>query len=132
MHPIKNRYDEVFAIEMDGWCFGLANYPGEISAQVIHRIIRELSTSFQAAIEHHVVFNILELANKFSAAARHLVHDRELSFAILAQLPNPNMLQDDIQREVLEHIIDNVEQVYEGAREAFYKRWQLRVGQEAA
>ena len=133
MHPVKNRYDEVFAIEMEGWCFGLANYPGEISAQVIHRIIRELSASFQAAIEHYVVFNILELATKFSGAARYLVHDRELSFAILAQLPNPVILQDNDQREVLELVISHVEQAHPGAREAFYKRWNLVVpGKEAA
>ena len=50
MLEVINRYDEVFQIEMDGWCFGITNYPGEVSAQVVHRIIRELASSFQAAM----------------------------------------------------------------------------------
>ena len=97
MLPVKDRYDEVFEIEIDGWMFGLANYPGEISPQVIHRIVRELCTSFHLAIEHNVVFNVLQIANRFSEAARFLVHEQEIAMAIIAQLPNPATLEEDQQ-----------------------------------
>lgn len=126
MFPVKNRYDEVFEIEIDGWCFGLNNYPGEISAPVIHRIIRELATSFQAAIEHNVVFNIIQIAGKFSEAARFLIHEQEIAMAIVAQLPNPATLLEE-QQCVLGLVIDQVEQAYPGSLESFYKRWQIGV-----
>ena len=126
MFPVKNRYDEVFEIEIDGWCFGLTNYPGEISAPVVHRIIRELATSFQAAIEHNVVFNVVQIAGKFSEAARHLIHEQEIAMAIVAQLPNPSTLLEE-QQCVLGLVIDHVEQAYPGALESFYKRWQIGV-----
>jgi len=129
MFPVKNRYDEVFEIEIDGWCFGLTNYPGEISPAVVHRIIRELASSFHAAIEHNVVFNILEIAAKFSAASRHLIHEQEIASAIVAQLPNPSTLLEE-QTGVLGLVIDQVEQAYPGSLDSFYKRW--RIGVKAA
>lgn len=129
MLPIKDRYDEVFEIEIDGWLFGLANYPGEISPQVIHRIIRELATSFHLAIEHNVVFNLLQIANRFSEAARFLVHEQEIAMAIVAQLPNPATLEED-QQLVLGLVIDQVEQAYPGALASFYNRW--KIGRKAA
>jgi hypothetical protein len=129
MLPVKDRYDEVFEIEIDGWLFGLANYPGEISPQVIHRIIRELATSFHLAIEHHVVFNVLQMANRFSEAARFLIHEQELAMAIVAQLPNPATLDED-QQLVLGMVIDQVEQAYPGALTSFYNRW--KIGRQAA
>ena len=130
MFQVINRYDEVFQIEMDGWCFGITNYPGEVSPQVVHRIVRELASSFQAAIEHNVVFDIPDLAAKFSMAARCLVHEHEISFAIIAQLPNPATLRED-QQCVLGLVIDKVEQKYPGALETFYKRWQIGVKEAA-
>jgi len=126
MFPVKNRYDEVFEIEIDGWCFGLTNYPGEISAPVVHRIIRELATSFQAAIDHNVVLNVIQIAGKFSEAARYLIHEQEIAMAIVAQLPNPATLLEE-QQCVLGLVIDQVEQAYPGALESFYKRWQIGV-----
>ncbi len=129
MLPVKDRYDEVFEIEIDGWLFGLANYPGEISPQVIHRIVRELATSFHLAIEHNVVFNILQIANRFSEAARFLVHEQEIAMAIVAQLPNPATLEEDPQL-ALGLVIDQVEQAYPGALASFYNRW--KIGRRAA
>jgi hypothetical protein len=90
MFPVKNRYDEVFKIEIEGWCFGITNYPGEVSPQIVHRIIRELGAGFQAAVEHNVVFDINEIATQFSKAARFLVHEKEIAFAIIAQLKSSN------------------------------------------
>jgi hypothetical protein len=131
MFPVKDRYDEVFDIEIEGWCYGLTNYPGEVSPQVVHRIIRELSTSFQAAIEHNVVFNILSISEKLSQSARYLIHEKEIAFAIIAQLPNPAILLEE-QQCVLGLVIDQVEQSYGGALDNFYKRWNLGPRREAA
>ena len=129
MFPVKDRYDEVFEIEIDGWVFGLTNYPGEISPPIIHRIIRELANSFHLAIEHNVVFNPLQIAAKFSEAAQFLIHEQEIAMAIVAQLPNPTTLDEDRQC-VLGLIIDQVEQAFPGALESFYSRW--KIGRKAA
>jgi hypothetical protein len=129
MFPIKDRYDEVFEIEIDGWVFGLTNYPGEISPQIIHRIIRELATSFHLAVEHNVVFNPLQVAKKFSDASRSLVHEQEIAMAILAQLPNPAVLNEEGQC-ILGLVVDQVEQAYPGALDSFYDRW--KIGKRAA
>lgn len=126
MFPVISRYDEVFKIEMDGWCFGITNYPGEISAPIIHRIVRELASSFQAAIEHNVVIDILQLAVKVSEATRCLVDPQEIALAMVAQLPNPAVLSED-QRCVLGMVIDKVDQTYSGALNSFYRRWDLGV-----
>lgn len=128
--PVLNRFDEVFQIEIDGWCFGITNYPGEVSPQVVHRIIRELSSSFQAAIEHNVVFDITDIATKIAVAARCLVHEQEIAFGIISQLPNPANLHTD-QQYILGMVIDKVEQKYPGVLEMFYKRWQIGVREAA-
>jgi len=126
MFPVLHRYDEVFKIEIEGWCFGIANYPGEVAPSILHRIIRELSSSFQAAIEHNVVFNIVEISDRLVDAARLVVHPKEVALAIVAQLPNPSILSEE-QQCVLGHIIDKVEQVHPGALDSFYRRWNLSV-----
>ena len=131
MFKVKNRYDEVFRIEIDGWCYGIENYPGEISPSIVLRIIRELSVSFEAAIHHNVVFNILEISSKFSKAAKCLIHEREIAFAILAQLPNPGLLEEE-QQCVIALLIDQVEGAYGGALEKFNRRWRSVPTKQAA
>ncbi|MCX6115482.1 MAG: hypothetical protein NTV65_09780 [Proteobacteria bacterium] len=126
MFLVKDRYDEVFQIELDGWCFGITNYPGELSPSIIHRIVRELAASLQAAIEHNVAFNILEISEKISIATRGRVHTKEIALAMIAQLPNPAILQEE-QQCVLGVIIDTVDREYTGALESFYRRWNLGV-----
>lgn len=126
MFLVKDRYNEVFQIELDGWCFGITNYPGEISPNIIHRIVRELAASLQAAIEHNVAFNILEISENISIATRGRVHTKEIALAMIAQLPNPAILQEE-QQCVLGVIIDTVDREYTGALESFYRRWNLGV-----
>ena len=122
MLPVKDSYDEIFKIEMDGWCYGITNYPGEIFPGLIHRVIKELSPSFREAIEHHLVFNVIETSQKFSKAAKYLISDKEIAFSILSQLPNPAALDEDAQF-VLAQVIDQVERTYGGALERLQKKW---------
>jgi hypothetical protein len=131
MFPVKDRYDEVFQIEIDGWCFGITNYPGEISPAIVHQVVRELGIGFHIAIEHNVVFSIIDIAAKFQQAARYLVHEKEIAFSIIAQLPNPHLLDEERQC-VLGMIIDKVDQVYPGALEFYYNRWKIGSRKQAA
>lgn len=119
---VKDQYDEIFKVEMEGWCYGLSNYPGEIFPALIHRVVKELGPSFKEAFEHGVVFNIIEISQKFSKAAKYLVHEKEVAFSILSQFPHPSSLSEDAQF-VMAQIIDQVEQSYGGALERLHKKW---------
>ncbi len=119
---IIDRFDEIFAIEIEGWCYGIQNYPGEIFSGLIHAMVKELRPSLQAAIEHNVLFDILAISKKFSRAAKYLVHEKEIAFSILAQLPNPSELDEDRQF-IMAQIIDQVEQAYGGALDRLQRKW---------
>ena len=131
MLKVIDSYDEIFGVEIDGWCYGITNYPGEIFPGLIHRVLKELAPSFTAAIEHNVVFDILDIAMKFSRAAKYLVDEREICFSILANLPHPGSLNEDAQF-VLAQIVDQAEQAYGGALERLEQRWSTEKGRKAA
>lgn len=122
MTEVLNGYNRIFDIEMDGWCYGIEKYPGEIFPGLVHGVIRELGPSFVAGLEHNYVFDILELATKFSKAAKYLIHEKELAFSILAQFPPPSMLSEDGQFAMAQ-VIDQVEQKYGGALERLQRKW---------
>jgi len=122
MLPVKDRYDEIFAIEIEGWCYGISTFPGEIFRGLVHRVIKELNPSFKAAVEHNVVFDILDISKRFSKAAKFLIHEKEVAFSILLQLPNPLTLDED-QQFVIAQIVDKVEQAYGGAIDRLQKKW---------
>lgn len=130
MFPVKNRYDEVFRIEIEGWCYGLANYPGEMTPAIVHRLIRELALSFESAIHHNVVFSILELSKLLSDSVEGIVSQREVAFAIVSHLPRPSELEEE-QQYVLASILDQIEKSYGGAIDRFEKRWKTGVKRAA-
>ena len=79
--PVRDSYDEIFETEMNGWCYGIENYPGAIYPALLHRVIRELSVSLKTAIDHNVVFDIPSLAYNVSRAAKFLVPEKvQLAF----------------------------------------------------
>ncbi len=119
---VKNRFNEIFDIEIDGWCYGIHNYPGEKFPGLIHGVVRELRPTFLAAIEHHYAFNILEVGKKISKASKYLVHEKEIVFSILAHFPRPRDLDEEGQY-VMAEIVDLVEQKWGGALERLQRRW---------
>ncbi len=122
MNASLDRYGEVFTIEIEGWCYGVRNYPGELFPGLIHAVIRELAPTFRKAIEHHVAFDIVAIAKKFEKVARGVVKNKEIAFSILSRLPNPLELDEDAQY-VLAQVVDRVEQEYGGALERLQRKW---------
>jgi hypothetical protein len=122
MIPVKDKYDEVFEVEIEGWCYGLANYPGEISSGLVHRVLKEVGPAFAEALKFHFAFNVLEIARRFSKAAKYLVPEREIAFSILSTFPHPSSLDEDGQY-VIATVIDQVEQAYGNALAPLQKRW---------
>lgn len=131
MAVIKNRYNEVFEVEMDGWCYGIANYPGEVFPGLIHRVIKEIGPVFQSAITNHYCFNVLDLSAKLSKAAKYLVSEKEIAFSILSFLPNPALL-NETERGVLTEVVDQVEKKYGGALRRLNRRWHLEMNLKSA
>jgi len=122
----KDRFGEIFDIEMEGWCYGIEKYPGEIFPGLVHAIIRELADSFKMAIEHQYAFDVLTLSSKMSKAAKYLVHEKEIAFSILAYLPHPSLLTDAGQL-TLAQVIDPVEEAYGGAIERLQRKWNAEL-----
>jgi hypothetical protein len=126
MTNVKGRFDEIFQIEIEGWCYGIEHFPGEVSAGLIHRVVRELTDSFAAAITHLYAFNVLDIADQLSRAAKYLVDEKQIVFSILAQLPNPIGLENE-EKFILAQIVDVAEQAYGGAIERLQKKWTFEV-----
>lgn len=124
MIKVKDKYDEIFQIEMEGWAYGIANYPGEIFPELVFRVIQELEGSFLMAIKHYHAFNIIELSQLFSKAAKYLVHEQDIAFCILSLFPSPAKLGDMDAACVMGQIIDQVEQAHGGALERLEKKWK--------
>lgn len=129
MSSVKGRYNEVFQIEMEGWAYGLANYPGEIFPELVFRVVRELESSFVMAIQQGHAFNIVELSQLFSKSAKYLVHEKDITFCILSALPPPQKMDLDSQF-IMAQIIDQVEQTYGGALERMEKKWKWELRYE--
>ena len=120
---VKNHFDEIFEVEIDGWCYGITHFPGEVHAALVHRVFKELSVSFRDAVNNHFVFNVVDLATRISRAAKYLVLEKEVAFAILYQLPTPAEFDEEGQF-VIAQLVDQVEQAYGGALEKVQKKWQ--------
>ncbi len=122
---VADRFNEVFDIEMDGWCYGIEKYPGEIFPGLVHAVIHELADSFRLAIKHSYPFDVITLSDKISKAAKRLVNEKEVAFAILAQLPHPSTLDEDEQC-TMGVIIGQVEDAYGGALERLQRKWSAQ------
>ncbi|MCS6961053.1 MAG: hypothetical protein NZT61_00920 [Deltaproteobacteria bacterium] len=93
-------FKEILKIELEGWCYGISNYPGEIHAGLIHRIIQELQGTICRAMEEDVEIDFVKLGTKIAQASRYMVDEREVTFSLLCQLPNPNYLDGKEQQYV--------------------------------
>jgi hypothetical protein len=119
---VKDRYDEIFALEVEALCYALTNYPGEIFDTVFYIVLGDLKDSFRTAIECNVVFDILDISTRLSKAAKYLIDERDIAFEILNLLPNPAPLSEE-EQFILAQLVDQVEQAYGGAIEFCEKKW---------
>lgn len=119
---VKDRYDEIFELEIGALCYALTNYPGEIFDTLFYMCLSDMKDSFKTAIESNVIFDILDISNRLSKAAKYLVDERDIAFEILNLVPRPENLDEDGQF-VLAQIIDQVEQSYGGALDFVENKW---------
>jgi hypothetical protein len=106
---------------VERWCFGLAQYPGEINTRLVHFAVREMRGDLQEAIEACCVIDVLDTALQLSRAAKYLVDEREIAYQILQTLPDPTALNEE-QQFTLCQIVDQVENAYGDA--ISFMRWR--------
>ncbi|MCS6893544.1 MAG: hypothetical protein NZO16_03130 [Deltaproteobacteria bacterium] len=117
-------YSEILKIELEGWCYGIANYPGEINASLIHRIIEELRPTLLKAMEFGIPVNFVKLASKLAKAAKYLVDEREITLSLLMNLPNPEYV-DEFERNYITRAIDEAAKVFPDIWELLELKWTL-------
>lgn len=120
---VNGKYDEVFKVEIDCWCYGLNKFPGEMTGALVHRVIREMQPIFRGAVDNNFVFDLLYTARLIAVAVNDILSEKEIVFSILAQLPGPHELTEDGQF-VLAQIVDQAEQEYGGVLDRLERRWR--------
>lgn len=117
------RYASVYPIEIECWCFGISNFPGQLYPKLIHRVIKEMSPTFRAAIDNGYIFDVFDTAKKIYSASAGIVQEKQIVFAMLANLPLAFELEEESQY-ILAQIIDQVEVVYGGVVEQMEELWR--------
>lgn len=120
----KIPYREILKIELEGWCYGIANYPGEMHSSLVHRIIEELRPTFYRALNERVEIDFLKLASKIAQASKYCVDERELVISMLSHLPNPDTL-DEESAEYVQNAIDRVKKTFPDVEDILQLKWQL-------
>lgn len=119
---VLGDYNEIFEVELEGWCFGLQHFTGQIHKAVVYRVIKELQVAFNEAVTHQYIFDIIDVSSRISRAAKYAVEEQDIAFCILSLLPEPAVL-DEVQQTVLFQIVDKVDQVYGGALDRMQRKW---------
>ncbi len=120
----KKPFSELLKIELEGWCYGIANYPGEITAPIIHRIIEELQPSLLRAMEEGVEIDFYKLASKISQAAKYIVDEREIVTSLLMNFPNPKYLSPTV-KDYFEKALDKVSKVFPEVIQILEMKWRF-------
>jgi hypothetical protein len=120
---VAKRYAAVFPVEVECWCYGLTNFPGQLYPKLVHRVIKEMAPIFRSAIESSFVFELIETAKKISDCSNQVVTERQAVFAILANLPQPYDLDED-SLMTLGQVVDQAEQAYGGVLEQMEELWK--------
>ena len=115
-------YAEIFAIELDCWCHGLKTVTAEIDSHVLHQVVKQFAPVMQESILSLYAFDVIEVTQRFLAASRCRIPERELAFHILSLLPSPSGL-DAEQLAVLTAIVDQTEKKFSGAVQRLEKKW---------
>lgn len=119
----SQRYASVFPVEVECWCFGISNFPGQLYPKLIHRVIKEMSPTFRAAIDNSYVFDVFDTAKKVYLASAGIIPEKQIVFSILANLPMAFELEEESQF-ILAQIIDQVEKVYGGVIDQMEELWR--------
>jgi hypothetical protein len=121
--PANIPYQEIFNIEINGWCHGLSQYPGEISQTLVFSAVQALGASFRRAILEKSTIDIPDIANRLSKASKYLVSEQDIVLRILANFPHPSSVDAESQ-QIMGQIIDQVDRKFKGIKSLLELKWQ--------
>lgn len=129
-----STYDKsTFDIEIESWCYGLRNYPGEIYTELISALFDEIAPCFHEMIKANQPFNVLEVAEKFVEASHYIIDHYTITKLICQKFPNPNNINDMDMLYTIAQILDTIEKQYVGFQEVMERYWKSTLNpQEAA
>lgn len=122
---------EVFDVEIEGWCYGLRNYPGEVYTELVSSVLDEVSPCFKAALEIGLAFDVLKIAEKFVEATHYIVDHYTITKLICQKLPNPNKMDDEDELYVIAEILDKIEKQYVGIHIVMENFWNEQSSEAA-
>ena len=130
----SSTYDKkTFDNEIESWCYGLRNYPGEIYTELISALFDEIAPSFHEMIKTGQPFNVLEIAEKFVEASHYIIDHYTITKLICQKFPNPNNLTDMDMLYTIAQMLDEIEKQYVGFQEVMERFWNSTpTPQEAA
>lgn len=125
LFKIKNKYNEVFEVELKCWCYGLTQLKSEMHPAIVHRVIKEFGSVWREAVQNYFVVDFRDAVGRLHEAARKVISEKEIAFSLLLQFPTPDELNED-QAFVLAQILDQAETAFPGAIKRFERRCRTK------
>lgn len=113
---------EIFAVELDGWLYGLKAFPGKIYPALVQQVVKELAPALTEAMKAGVEIDFIKIANKFLAVASGVVTERAIIHHLLVQLPDPRDL-DEERQYLLAIALNKVENKFPGSVASAQQIW---------
>ena len=127
----EDNYASIFSVEIDSWCYAFSRFPGELSQELIYRVVKEMSPALRSAIANNYAFDLLEAAGKIHRGIQGFLSLKEVVFVLLVNLPAPYGL-DEEEQYVLAQIIDQGEREFGDVLNQLEQKWRRDRGVEAA
>ncbi|MGI6680780.1 MAG: hypothetical protein ACOX3T_04775 [Bdellovibrionota bacterium] len=126
---------DIFDLEIQAWCYGLKNYPGEIYTDLVLAVIDEVTPCFIEALKSNLQFSVVDIANKFVEASHYVVDHYTITKLICQKLPNPNELTDNAndmdELYLIANILSEIEEHYVGFHAVMEDYWSQAPADES-
>lgn len=113
---------ETFAVELEGWIYGLKAFPGKMYPALVQQVIKELAPAISAAVKEGVELDFVAIAQKFLASANGVITTRAIVHHLLVLIPDPRQL-DEERQYTLAVALNKAEQKFPGIVASAQKAW---------
>lgn len=120
--PVESdNIEKLFSLEIESWCHGLAQFQEPVSPKLMYALVQEMSGTFLAAVSAHYAFDLVGVAKRLHTVSDGIVNEKELTFYILAHLPNPSILNSECLA-VFKSIVARAQNIYPDVVKKFESR----------
>lgn len=115
---------DIFDLEIQAWCYGLKNFPGEIYTDLVAAVLDEVAPCFREALKSNLKINVVDIAEQFVEASHYIVDHYTITKLICQKFPNPNELSEDMDElYAIANILDEIEGQYVGFHTVMENFW---------